>query len=304
MNAQHSIPNPTIADALDKIAMMLEIRQASPFRVQAYKKAARSIRTEQRSVADIFHKEGRKGLIALADVGKSIGSAVEELLLTGRIDTADRMERKLSTVELFQLVPGIGKGLAEQIHNKLNIQSLEELEMAAHDGRLEQVEGFGSRRTRGIREYLQTILRSSSRLRALKHQQKGQQSTPATTYDDPSVDTLLKLDENYRQKAQSGSLKRIAPRRFNPTGKVWLPIMDTELDGWFFTVMYSNTARAHELGKTNDWVVIFYEKGGAQHQCTIVTEWRGGLSGYRVVRGRELECMHHYASHSPQHLVA
>ncbi|MEM7374237.1 MAG: DNA-binding protein [Bacteroidota bacterium] len=303
MNIKSLTQNMLIADALERIAIVLEIRQASSFRIHAYKKAARQIRELDQSLAELFEEEGREGLVKLPNIGKSIGSAVEEFLLTGTIDTAERMEQKLSPTELFQLVPGIGEQLAKTIVEKLSVSSLEELEIAAHNGQLEQTEGFGSRRSRAVKEYLATILRTSARLRAEKNKKKG--SFPSDqAFADPSVETLLAIDAAYRQQDSSGNLRRIAPRRFNPDGKAWLPIMNTERDGWFFTVMYSNTARAHELGKTNDWVVIFYEKGGAQYQCTIVSEWRGGLAGYRVVRGRELECMHHYASHSPQHLVA
>ena len=61
--------------------------------------------------------------------------------------------------------------------------------------------------------------------------------------------------------------------------------MHVERDGWWFSALYSNTARAHELGKTHDWVVIYYERGDHQGQCTVVTETRGERRGQRVVRG-------------------
>ena len=54
-------------------------------------------------------------------------------------------------------------------------------------------------------------------------------------------------------------------------------------------------ARAHELGRTRDWVVIYYYDGEhVEAQCTVVTETRGALAGRRVVRGREEECRAHY----------
>ena len=60
------------------------------------------------------------------------------------------------------------------------------------------------------------------------------------------ADLLEAQDANpYREKT-------IAPRRFNPEGNSWLPIMHTEMQGWRFTALYSNTARAHDLGKTGD----------------------------------------------------
>jgi putative hydrolase len=105
------------------------------------------------------------------------------------------------------------------------------------------------------------------------------------------VETILDVDREYRTQAEAGKLPTVAPRRFNRDGKAWLPILHTDRDGWHFTVLFSNTARAHELGRTNDWVVAyFYDGDHREGQCTIVTETRGHLKGRRVVRGREAEC--------------
>ena len=55
--------------------------------------------------------------------------------------------------------------------------------------------------------------------------------------------------------------------------------------------MYSNTARAHDLGRTRDWVVVyFYDDHHQEGQHTLVTETRLNLQGLRVIRGREAEC--------------
>jgi putative hydrolase len=86
-------------------------------------------------------------------------------------------------------------------------------------------------------------------------------------------------------------LPGIAPRRFNPTGEAWLPILHTERGDWRFTALFSNSALAHELGRVRDWVVIyFHQDSGPEGQRTVVTETRGPLAGRRVVRGRESEC--------------
>lgn len=83
----------------------------------------------------------------------------------------------------------------------------------------------------------------------------------------------------------------IAPRRFNPTHRAWLPILHGHRDGWHFTAMFSNTELAHRLGRTDDWVVLyFHDDHGPEGQATVVTERRGRYRGLRVVRGREREC--------------
>jgi hypothetical protein len=113
--------------------------------------------------------------------------------------------------------------------------------------------------------------------------------------DAPSVDILLDVDREYRDKAKAGSLPKIAPRRMNPEGKAWLPVLHTRFGPWHFTALFSNTERAHELHRIFDWVVIFYsDPEGGEGQATVVTERRGTLTGQRVVRGREPECARHY----------
>jgi putative hydrolase len=107
---------------------------------------------------------------------------------------------------------------------------------------------------------------------------------------------LLDVDREYREKAADGKLPTIAPRRFNPEGQSWLPVLHAQHAGWHFTALFSNTAQAHRLGTLRDWVVIyFYDDEHAEGQHTVVTETRGPLAGRRVVRGREAECKAHYA---------
>jgi len=108
----------------------------------------------------------------------------------------------------------------------------------------------------------------------------------------PSVAAILEVDEEYRQKAEEGKLRTISPRRFNPDGKYRLPVLHTDREGWHFNALFSNTARAHELGKIRDWVVIYFERDGHENQHTVVTETHGLLKGRRVVRGarRNVSC--------------
>ena len=77
--------------------------------------------------------------------------------------------------------------------------------------------------------------------------------------------------------------------------KSFLPILHTEREGFHFTALFSNTARAHDLGKTRDWVVVYYDQDGHENQCTVVTEHQGPLRGKRVVRRHERECLAYYS---------
>jgi hypothetical protein len=110
------------------------------------------------------------------------------------------------------------------------------------------------------------------------------------------VALLLDVDAEYRGRAEAGDLQKIAPRRFNPEHVAWLPMMHAQRDDWTFTALYSNTARAHELETTHDWVVVYgkHQDRGEETQHTVVTATRGPLVGKRIVRGRERECRAYY----------
>ena len=83
---------------------------------------------------------------------------------------------------------------------------------------------------------------------------------------------------------------KIAPRRFNPSHVAWLPILHTTRGRRHYTALFSNTARAHQLARTDDWVVIYWDDGRGERQATVVTATGGPLKGRRIVRGREAEC--------------
>lgn len=289
--AGRSLPtNAEIADALDRVADLLEAQEANRFRVRAYREGARTVRARGESIAELLGSGGRQALEELPGIGKSLAAAIGELAATGRMRLLDRLMGDASPEGLFRVVPGIGAELARRIHATLHVETLEELELAAHDGRLEHVPGFGLRRTRAVRDALEAILSRSSRRRSrllVDRQRRGIQRL--LWNDAPSVAALLDVDREYRERAKAGTLRRIAPRRFNPTGAAWLPILHTEREGWAMTALYSNTARAHALERWRDWVVIHYERDGEDGQCTVVTEVRGPRAGRRVVRGREGE---------------
>lgn len=277
-----TLPNATVARKLEEVAWLLEEQGSNPYRVQAYRQAADMLRRLHQSVADIVEREGVEGLRRLPGIGESLARSIRELVLTGRLPILDRLRGETDAVALLTSVPGIGPVLAERLHHDLSIDSLEELEVAAHDGRLALLGGIGPKKLAGIMDSLATRL---GRAR-VPHQR------PAT--DEPSVAELLDVDREYREKAAQGQLRRIAPRRFNPSGEVWLPVLHTQRGERHYTVLFSNTSRAHKLGKTQDWVVLYYDGGGEERQHTIITSHRGALGGKRIVRGREPECEAYY----------
>ena len=274
--------NQDIAAKLLELADLLEQQDANPFRVNAYRRAARTVAGHGESLDGIRQRGGVEGLEDLPAVGHSIALAIDEILRTGRWIQLERLRGAVDPEQVFQSIPGIGPRMARRIHDRLHVDTLEALEIAAHDGRLEQVPGIGPRRARMIIAALGQMLQ----------RRPGRLGRAAA---EPSVGMMLDVDREYRGKAAAGALRKIAPRRFNPKGEMWLPILHAQRDEWHFTALFSNTARAHELGRTGDWVVLyFHSDDGPEGQRTVVTETSGPLKGRRVVRGREGDCAGHY----------
>ncbi|MDH3641767.1 MAG: helix-hairpin-helix domain-containing protein [Gammaproteobacteria bacterium] len=267
--------NHQVAQTLREMAGLLEEQDANPFRINAYRRAAETVDGLGEDIDLLYRRVGREGLQALPFIGQGIATAVESLLQTGHFPQMERLRGHVDPEALFDSIPGIGPKLAAIIHDTLHVDTLAELEVAAHDGRLESVPGIGAGRAETIRAVLAEKLKRPTAQRRERA---------------PDVATILEADAEYRRKAEGGELRTIAPRRFNPSHQAWLPVLHTDKDGWHMTLLFSNTARAHELGRTRDWVVVyFYDADHNEGQCTVVTETMGPKKGKRVVRGRETE---------------
>jgi hypothetical protein len=221
------------------------------------------------------------GLERIPHVGPIIGRAIRDLVMTGRLPMLDRLRGESEPVSLLASVPGVGGVLAERLHHELGIGTLEDLEMAAHNGRLASLAGIGPKRLAGITAAL------AQRLGRVRPERRPEPVAPP-------VGEILDVDREYREKSDAGLLPLIAPRRFNPGRRAWLPVLHTRQGDRNYTALYSNTATAHRLGRTHDWVVLYYDGAREEHQCTVVTARQGPLAGRRVVRGREAECLEHY----------
>ena len=283
--------NQQIAGHLEEVARILSEQGANRFRVQAYVRAAEVLRCLKEPVAEILEHEGLEGLDAIPGVGETISHVIRDIVLHGRSGMLARLRGESDPIALLSSVPGVGKATAWRLHEELGIESLQQLEQAAHDGTLASMPGIGSKRLAGIRD---TLAQRLGRVR------KNQPVAIAST--EPPVEELLDVDRQYRNEAEAGKLKRIAPKRFNPAGEAWLPVLHTTRGDRHYTALFSNTARAHEQGKTGDWVVIYHEGAHGEHQCTVITSTFGRLKGRRIIPGREAECEAFHGPHGLSHI--
>lgn len=277
--------NAEIAYHFEQVARLLIEQQANLYRVHAYRRAADTLRNLDHSAEEILQNEGEAGLQRLPGIGESLARSIYTLITTGQLPVLEQLQEETDPIVALTSVPGIGPILAERLYYELGVESLEDLEAAAHDGRLHNVLGLGNKRIAGIIDSLAT------RLGATRVVGWG------TLREAPPVAELLEVDHEYREKVARGEVPRIAPRRFNPTQDAWLPVLHTQRGQRQYTVLLSNTAHAHRLGKTQDWVVLYCHDGRGERQWTVVTSQRGPLRGKRIVRGRETECLTYYQIH-------
>jgi ribosomal protein S13 len=156
-------PNTQIADKIRQAADILAAQGADVFRVAAYRRASDSVRALDTDLGTIAERDGRAALEAIPGVGISIGSAIAEMLATGRWAFLDHLKGTASPESLFQSVPGIGPTLARRVCETLHVHTLKALETAAHGGRLEQVRGCAPllpRCSRGYAAAPSTIMRN------------------------------------------------------------------------------------------------------------------------------------------------
>lgn len=277
--------NSELAVALNETATLLEAQGANPFRVKAYRNAAETVGGMASPLWHTVEAEGASGLIRFPTIGRSIAAALGHMVQTGKLPLLERLRGEDAAEQRFATVADIGPKLAQRIHEHLGIETLGELEAAANDGHLAEVPGMGKKRLRAVRESLAGRFRRRS---------SNSATPPSDRRLEAPLSELLDVDRQYRELAAQHKLPRIAPRRFNPTQEAWLPVLHTQCESRHYTAMFSNTARAHELGTIHDWVVIYRDDDGNHGQWTVITSNFGQLRGKRIVRGRETECATFY----------
>lgn len=277
--------NRFLSDALSEIADLLETQHASDFRVVAYRNAAVTLANLRVPVRRIDQQDGVDGLIRIETIGQSIASLIDQYLNTGRVPLLDRLRGEATAERIFTTLPTIGSELAHRIYDHLHVETLPELYSAAISGRLDEVPGIGEKRSRAIQDHL------SARLR---HHPKPLSSLyPATDRSVP-VQEILDIDAEYMLKAKQDTLPKVAPTKFNPGDVAWLPILHTVRQDRHYTALFSNSARAHELNTTKDWVVVYRDDDKQHGRWTVITSQFGKLRGCRIIRGREDECREWY----------
>ncbi len=188
--------NAEIAQIFEEISEMLDVIGESPFRVAAYQKAANAIRSQPEKIVDLFF-QGK--LREIRGIGESIALKIAELIETGELKYYEDLKKKIppSVLKLMQ-VPGIGPKKARVLYEELNIQSVDDLEKAVKERKLEKLRGFGPKTEENIERGIAIYRQGQERLLL----------SEALPLAEEIVSQLKEIKE-IEQASPAGSLRRL-----------------------------------------------------------------------------------------------
>ena len=142
-----------------EIADLLEIQGANPFRVRAYRNAARTLETLPQSVNSLLG-EGEKHLEDLPSIGKDLARKIVEIERTGELEFLSNLRQEVppSLLEILR-IPGLGAKRINQMWKSLGIISIDQLEEAAQSGKLDELRGFGETIKASVLKGIKEILK-------------------------------------------------------------------------------------------------------------------------------------------------
>jgi DNA polymerase (family 10) len=147
--------NADIARIFSRLATMLEIDGANPFRVRAYREGARIVESQAETMASLAAEEGR--LEALPGIGKDLAGKIRDIVASGSTELYDHLQAKipLEVVALTEL-QGLGPKRVKTLFETLGVKNREALEKAAKAGRLRDLPGFGEKVEQNVLKALAT----------------------------------------------------------------------------------------------------------------------------------------------------
>ncbi len=148
------VQNSEIAEIFYEIAHLLEIEDANPFRVRAYRNAARTVAGYPRRINEMV-EEG-EDIDDLSGVGEDLAKKIREIVQTGSLEFLEKVRSRTphSLIKLLG-IKGLGPKRVQKLFNELGIRNLEELRAAIESGKVADLEGFGSKTVENIRHSLE-----------------------------------------------------------------------------------------------------------------------------------------------------
>ena len=156
--------NADIAAIFEEIANLLEIEGANPFRIRAYRNAARTIGELSTEAYVMVEKD--EDLTRFPGIGHDLSEKIKEITSTGHCALLDRLRTELppAVTELLR-VPGLGPKRVRHLYHDLDVQTVEQLYSAARQGRIRALAGFGEKTELNI---LQAVELHTEQIRRFK----------------------------------------------------------------------------------------------------------------------------------------
>jgi DNA polymerase (family 10) len=246
------IENIEIARQLNEVGDLLEIQEANPFRVRAYRNAVRTINELatplDRMVAD------EEDLTALPGIGKELARHITELVTTGEMGVlAELRENVPSTLVQIMRLPGVGPKSARKLWDELGVETVDELKSAAEEGRVSELKGFGEKKQALILSGIEQFHRHSARYRL----------DEADRFVAPLLEYLSDLDEAKKVEV-AGSYRR----RRETVGDIDILVLSSEPEPVMERfVSYPSVENVLAAGGTRGSVVL---RSGLQVDLRIV----------------------------------
>jgi DNA polymerase (family 10) len=156
--------NADIAAIFEEIADLLEIEGANPFRIRAYRNAARTIGDLSTEVSALLEK--KEDLTELPGVGRDLARKIEEIVTTNHCTLLDRLRTELPpAVTKLLKVQGLGPKRVRHLYHDLDVQTVEQLYNAARDGRIRELPSFGEKTELNILQALEAHTKQANRLK-------------------------------------------------------------------------------------------------------------------------------------------
>jgi DNA polymerase (family 10) len=190
------IHNRDVAEMFDRMADLLEIQGANPFRVRAYRNAARTVGDLPRSVADMIADE--EDLSELPGIGKDLAGKIEEIVRTGSLAALEELTREVPAgLADLTALPGLGPKRVKVLHDELGVSDLEDLQRIALKQRIRDLPGFGEKTEERILRALRRRTQTEQRHRLADVEEVAQ-----------SLVAYLKAVAGVKQVVVAGSYRR------------------------------------------------------------------------------------------------
>jgi len=144
-----AVDNQHIISVFEELADLLEIQDANPFRIRAYRSAARKLEALTISLAD--EVAAGRDLTSLDGIGKDLAAKIEEIIATGSSTALTSLKAELpEDLPTLTRIQGLGPKRVGRLYRELGIEGIDDLQAAIDDGRVESLKGFGKKLIAGL----------------------------------------------------------------------------------------------------------------------------------------------------------